>query len=159
MPLIRDGQIVEDNWTLVDDLEPLPASGDIIVSLDRFLAERPALIARKGQLGLVVDNAIDPDDIQDFLADVDLISLEFPAFTDGRAYSQAHHLRTHLGFKGELRATGVVLADQAAFLARVGFDTFETESNQPLDVWKRAASSMSVAYQRGYTGPQTTRQL
>lgn len=159
MPLIRDGQIIEDNWTTVDDLEALPASGDIIVSLYRFLAERPALVAREGRLGLAIDNAIDPDDIQGFLGDVDLISLEFPAFTDGRAYSQAHHLRTHLGFTGELRATGVVLADQAAFLTRVGFDTFETVSNQPLEVWKRAATSMTVAYQRGYTGPQTTRQL
>jgi len=159
MPLIRNGQIVEDSWTMVDDVEALPESGDIIVSLDRFLAERPALIARDGRLGLAVDNAIDPDDIQDFFGDIELISLEFPAFTDGRAYSQAHHLRTHMGYKGELRATGVVLADQAAFLTRVGFDTFETESNQPLEVWQRAATSMSVAYQRGYTGPQTTRQL
>jgi len=159
MPLIRDGQIIEDTWTLVDDVEPLPASGDIIVSLDRFLNEGPVLLAREGRLGLVVDNAIDPDDIREFLQHVDLIALEFPAFTDGRAYSQAHQLRTHLGFKGELRATGAVLADQAAFLTRVGFDTFHTESNQPMDVWKSAAGSMSVAYQRGYGGPQATRRI
>ena len=159
MPLIRDGQIVEDTWTLVDDVEPLPASGDIIVSLDRFLAEGPGLLAREGRLGLALDNVIDPDDIQEFLQHLDLIALEFPAFTDGRAYSQARQLRNHLGFTGELRATGAVLADQAAFLTLVGFDTFHTERGQPLDVWKRAASSMSVAYQRGYGGPQATRRI
>lgn len=159
MPLIRDGQIIEDAWTLIDDIEPLPESSDIIVSLDRLLAEGPGLLARAGRLGLALDNVIDPDDIREFLQHVDLIALEFPAFTDGRAYSQARQLRNHLGFTGELRATGAVLADQAAFLARVGFDTFQTESDQPLDVWKRAAGSMSVAYQHGYGGPQATRQV
>ena len=157
MPLIRNGQVVEDNWTVVQDDEDLPETGDIIVSLDRFLVERAALAAREGRIGLAVDNAIDPDNIKDILPSVDLVSLEFPAFTDGRAYSQAHHLRAHLGFKGELRATGTVLADQAAFLTRVGFDSFATDSTQPPEVWAKAVGSMSVAYQRGYGGPQATR--
>lgn len=159
MPLIRDGQIVEDSWTTVDDVEPLPETGDVIVSLDRFLNERAELTAREGRLGVAIDNTIDPNGLKDYLGDIDLIALEFPAFTDGRAYSQAQHLRSHLGFKGELRATGTVLADQAAFLTRVGFDTFDTESEQPLEVWQKAATSMSVAYQRNYGGSQATRQI
>lgn len=159
MPLIRDGQFVEDSWTTVDDIEPLPETGDLIVSLDRFLNERAELTAREGRLGVAIDNAIDPNGLKDFLSDIDLIALEFPAFTDGRAYSQAQHLRSHLDFTGELRATGTVLADQATFLSRVGFDTFDTESDQPLEVWQKAATSMSVAYQRNYGGSQATRQL
>lgn len=159
MPLIRDGQIVADSWKRLDDDEALPETGDMIVSLQRFQSERVALKKRDGRTGIALGNDIEPDDIADFLPEVDLIALTFPAFTDGRAYSQARQLRTQLGFKGELRATGAVLADQAAFLKRVGFDTFETQSGQPLEVWNRAARSMSVAYQRGYGGDQITRQL
>ena len=61
------------------------------------------------------------------------------------------------GFEGELRAIGNVLADQAAFLCRVGFDSFEVDSSQSIDVWNKALASMTVAYQRGYDGEQTTR--
>ena len=40
------------------------------------------------------------------------ISLNFPKFTDGRAYSQAALLRGRLGATGPLIATGDVLVDQ-----------------------------------------------
>jgi uncharacterized protein (DUF934 family) len=50
------------------------------------------------------------------------IDLQFPKFTDGRAYSQAFLLRRRLGFKGEIRATGDVLIDQLVSMARTGFD-------------------------------------
>lgn len=159
MPLIRDGQIIEDAWTRLGDEDALPESGDVIVSFERFQSEREALKARNGRSGVALDNDVEPEDIAELLPKVDLIALTFPAFTDGRAYSQARQLRIQLGYEGELRATGVVLADQAAFLKRVGFDTFETQSSQPVEVWNRAARSMSVAYQRGYGGDQATRQF
>src|SRR3546814_15236126 len=41
----------------------------------------------------------------------DLIVLEFPKFSDGRAYSQARLLRERFGYRGELRATGQVLRE------------------------------------------------
>ena len=50
------------------------------------------------------------------------IDLQFPKFTDGRAYSQAFLLRRRLGFVGELRATGDVLIDQLVQMERTGFD-------------------------------------
>jgi uncharacterized protein (DUF934 family) len=159
MPLIRDGQIIEDVWTAVGDDAPLPSEGDVVLAFERFEAERDALKARNGRTGVRLENSVDPDEIAGALHEIDLVALVFPAFTDGRAYSQARHLRTHLGFTGELRAVGAVFADQAAFLKRVGFDSFETSSDQPVEVWDNAANSMSVAYQRGYDGPQTTRQF
>ena len=51
--------------------------------------------------------------------------LEFPTFTDGRAYSYARTLRERYGYAGEVRATGDVLRDQLAFMQRAGFDAFE----------------------------------
>lgn len=157
MPLIKDGRIVEDGWVTLDDEAELPSQGDVIISLERLKSEGDAIKARSGRLGVTLENSIDESEVEEYLPHLDLIVLTFPAFTDGRAYSQARRLRTKLGFLGELRATGNVLADQAAFLARVGFDSFEVDTAQSIDVWNKAARSMSVAYQRGYDGEQSTR--
>ena len=157
MPLIEDGQIVEDKWVTLDDGAELPADGDVIVSLERLKNEADAIKARSGRTGVALDNSIDEGEIEAYLPHLDLIALTFPAFTDGRAYSQARQLRTKYGYRQELRATGNVLADQAAFLRRVGFDSFEVDSTQSIDVWNKALRSMSVAYQRGYDGELATR--
>ncbi len=55
------------------------------------------------------------------LQGVDRIELDFPKFTDGRAFSQAVLLRRRFGFAGDLRATGDVLIDQLVQMARSGF--------------------------------------
>ena len=52
---------------------------------------------------------------------VQRIELQFPQFTDGRAFSQAVMLRRRHGFAGDLRATGDVLIDQLVQMARSGF--------------------------------------
>ena len=65
-----------------------------------------------------------PNDANPFeldLAGVDRIDLQFPKFTDGRAFSQARLLRGRLKFAGELRATGDVLIDQLVQMQRSGF--------------------------------------
>lgn len=49
------------------------------------------------------------------------IDLNFPKFTDGRAFSQAVLLRRRFGFTGDIRATGDVLIDQLVQMARSGF--------------------------------------
>jgi uncharacterized protein (DUF934 family) len=49
------------------------------------------------------------------------IALHFPKFTDGRAFSQAVLLRRRFGFQGDIIATGEVLLDQLAQMARCGF--------------------------------------
>ena len=67
-----------------------------------------------------LDNDVDPRTVS--LEGVKRIDLNFPKFTDGRAYSQAFLLRRRLGFQGEIRATGDVLIDQLVAMARTGFD-------------------------------------
>ena len=66
------------------------------------------------------------EDLAPHLGRLRLIVLEFPKFSDGRAYSQARLLRGRMGYRGELRATGAVLQDQVAFMLRCGFDSFES---------------------------------
>ena len=69
---------------------------------------------------LVLDNTANPLELS--LEGIRRIDLQFPKFTDGRAYSQAFLLRRRLGFQGELRATGDGLIDQLVQMARTGFD-------------------------------------
>ncbi|NLP60185.1 DUF934 domain-containing protein [Paraburkholderia sacchari] len=57
------------------------------------------------------------------IAAAERVELQFPAFTDGRAYSQAYLVRRRLGFRGDLRATGEVLVDQLLQMERMGFSS------------------------------------
>ena len=56
--------------------------------------------------------------------------LDFPKWTDGRAYSQAHILRSRFKFKGAIRARGEVLVDMMQLLARTGFDEVVMRGDQ-----------------------------
>ncbi|WP_406622401.1 DUF934 domain-containing protein [Acidovorax sp. SDU_ACID1] len=57
------------------------------------------------------------------LQGVQRIELQFPKFTDGRAYSQALLLRRRYQFAGDIRATGDVLIDQLVHMHRSGFSS------------------------------------
>ncbi len=74
---------------------------------------------------LEIANDIDPRDLasQGTLDGIECINLNFPKFTDGRAYSQAFLLRRRMGFKGDIRATGDVLIDQLVQMQRSGFSS------------------------------------
>ena len=72
---------------------------------------------------LQLANDADPLAIEENLQDIERIDLNFPKFTDGRAYSQAFLLRRRLGFKGDIRATGDVLIDQLVQMERTGFSS------------------------------------
>ncbi|CAA2105641.1 DUF934 domain-containing protein [Variovorax paradoxus] len=72
---------------------------------------------------LQLANDADPLAIEVCLEDIERIDLNFPKFTDGRAYSQAFLLRRRLGFKGDIRATGDVLIDQLVQMERTGFSS------------------------------------
>jgi len=72
---------------------------------------------------LQLANDADPLAIEQCLADVERIDLNFPKFSDGRAYSQAFLLRRRLGFTGDIRATGDVLIDQLVQMQRTGFSS------------------------------------
>src|SRR5262249_26286761 len=104
MPLLKNGAVIDDRWRRLADDDPLPGTDAVIVSLARWRADR-ALAGRGGPLGLALKNNDPVLPLAGELHRFELIALEFPKFTDGRAYSQARILRERLGFKGELRAT------------------------------------------------------
>lgn len=84
-----------------------------IINTTSHLAE-----GTEGVLNLA--NDVDPRELD--LRQVRRIDLQFPSFTDGRAFSQAFLLRRRLSFVGEIRATGDVLIDQLLQMQRTGFD-------------------------------------
>lgn len=149
MPLIKDGCLADDPWIRVGGEAPIPRDGDVVFDAER-LANEGKMAGHEGRIGVELANDEDPSMLTLSIKKLSLIVLDFPAFTDGRAYSQAKVLREQLGYQGELRATGNVLADQAAFMLRCGFDTFEVCGRQDLATWERAVQSVSRVYQAGY---------
>lgn len=104
-----------------------------------------------GRFELVVPNTEEIDALADIVARFDAVVLEFPDFKDGRAYTQARVLRERLNFKGEIRARGEVLCDQALFMARAGFDAFEIGEGDP-EGFRKALRAYSAFYQPGADG-------
>ena len=68
---------------------------------------------------LVLPNDVNALDVN--LDGITQVDLNFPNFTDGRAFSQAYWLRRRRGFTGDIRATGDVLIDQLVQMQRTGF--------------------------------------
>lgn len=75
------------------------------------------------------------------------IELQFPKFTDGRAYSQAFLLRRRLGFTGDLRAVGDVLVDEVLLMQRSGFSQAVLRADQSLAHAEQALRQFGVFYQ------------
>ena len=147
MPLVRNEKITADDFVRVADDAALPAAGNILLPLARFLEDAEALLQRQGKVGVILPNNRDPDDLEPYLEKLALIALVFPTFRDGRAYSQARLLRERYGFDGELRATGQVLRDQFVFMIRAGFDAFEVKKDSDALAFEETVKRYSVFYQ------------
>ena len=96
----------------------------------------------------------DADPMAQNLAGVQTIELHFPAFSDGRAFSQALMLRRRCGFKGDIRATGDVLVDQLSQMQRCGFSSAVLRADQNLAKGQELLAHFSGFYQGDVTQPQ-----
>ena len=95
----------------------------------------------------VLEMANDADPLAHSLEGVARIDLNFPKFTDGRAFSQAFVLRRRLGFAGEIRATGDVLIDQLVQMQRTGFSSAVLRADQDASFAKRQFERFAAFYQ------------
>ncbi|MDD2926468.1 DUF934 domain-containing protein [Rhodoferax sp.] len=105
-----------------------------------------------GQKIIELANDADPRGLT--LDGVERIDLQFPKFTDGRAYSQAYLLRRRLGFTGDLRATGDVLVDQVLQMQRSGFSSAVLRADQNLTHAQAQLSRYASFYQGDAAHPQ-----
>jgi uncharacterized protein (DUF934 family) len=89
-------------------------------------------------VGVILPNDADIEVLEADCPKLALVVLQFPKWVDGRAYSQAHILRSRYRFAGEIRATGEVLVDMMPLLARSGFDAAALRSDQDRAAAERA---------------------
>lgn len=164
--LIKNGRVVSDDriiLTLAEGETPakvaVPA-GPVLVPLSVWLARRDTLAARAatGELGVWLDAGEDPAALAADLAQLAVIAVNFPKFTDGRGYSSATLLRTRLGYTGELRAVGDVLRDQFNYLTRCGFDALQPRADRYSDDQLEAAVASIRDFTEPYQGAVTPSQ-
>ena len=96
----------------------------------------------------------DADPLEAAIESVDRIELNFPKFSDGRAFSQAHLLRVRRGFKGDIRATGDVLIDQLVQMQRTGFTSAVLRADQDVAHVARQFERYPAYYQGDAVTPQ-----
>jgi uncharacterized protein (DUF934 family) len=111
-------------------------------------------------VGVSLPNTADVEALAAELPRIALVALNFPKWTDGRAYSQAHVLRSRLRFAGEIRATGDVLVDMLPLLQRTGVDAVELRHDQDVNIADRVLGQVREHYQGDVvqTRPQFARQ-
>jgi uncharacterized protein (DUF934 family) len=151
MPLLTDRGFAPDDFQRVAEGEPLP-DGAVLLPLSR-LAGEPGLAERNAPIGAEIPNTARLKDLAPFLSRLSLVSVTFPAFNDGRGFSIARQLRLR-GFRGRLRASGPIIADQYRHARGVGFDEVELPealaARQPAEHWTRMLGVVSAGYQLGY---------
>jgi uncharacterized protein (DUF934 family) len=135
----------QDPWCALSDDGERPQD-HLLLTYEQWTSRR-AEFGGKQPLGLSVPNTLDVELLHDDLPRFALIALQFPKWTDGRAYSQARLLRARLRFQGEVRATGEVLVDMLPLLHRSGVDAVLMRADQSLDSAQRALRFFAGHYQ------------
>lgn len=120
-------------------------------TLELIPADAQASAATHQQV-IELANDADPGSLK--LDGVDRIDLNFPKFTDGRAFSQAYLLRRRIGFTGDIRATGDVLIDQLLQMQRSGFNSAVLRADQKLCHAQRQLTHFASFYQGDANHPQ-----
>ncbi len=147
MQNIKDQHIIDDHQQFITDEQPLPPQGDITVSLTRWQKDRAQLLSITGRLGVRLSPVDATQDIADDLHQLALIEVDFPVYTDGRAFSHARLLRKRYGYQGEIRAVGQFMPDQVFYLSRVGVNAFQLPNPQQLPTALNTLHDFSKSYQ------------
>lgn len=142
--LISHQQLTESPWVVLDDGQPAPAS-HYLLPLERWLTSRE-VAADGAPFGVVIDGDQPLDTLVDSLAELPVIAINFPKFTDGRGFSTARLLRGRHHYRGELCARGDIFRDQLHFLSRCGFDSFELPDSADAS-WLESLSEFTQSYQ------------
>ena len=124
---------------------PLPREGQLL-TLEQWHAVRDTW-PQGLRTGVLLANTVDVEELAADLPRLALVVLQFPKWTDGRAYSQARLLRRRLRYGGEVRATGDVVVDMLPLINRCGFDAVELRQGQSLDDTQRALRFFEAHYQ------------
>ena len=100
----------------------------------------------QGGEAVALPNDLDVSTIAAKLPQLSVITLDFPKWVDGRAYTQARLLRARHRFTGEIRAVGEVLVDMLPLLARTGFDAVQLRADQDEAAARRALGFFPIGH-------------
>ncbi len=143
--LIKNGQLANNDWTVIEQGGELPLNGKVFVNLADWQDNEESLLARDAGIWLNSDQS--PRDISIDVNKIPAIAINFPVFADGRGYSYAYILRNELGFSGELRAIGDVLRDQLFYMHRCGFNAYQIRDDRDAANAIEALKDFSHTYQ------------
>lgn len=130
-----------------DGPQPHPKPADHrLLTLEQWHAVRDTWPAGL-TTGVSLSNTVDVETLAADLPRLALIVLNFPKWTDGRAYSQAKVLRSRLRFAGDVRAVGDVLVDMVPLMARTGFSQAKLRHDQRVESAQRALTYVTAHYQ------------
>ncbi len=127
MALLKNGQLVNDLWTILDDGRNPFSVDNPLITLESWKQHEVEIIRQNKPIGIFLRSDQSPEKIGESMDRFSLVAIDFPVFTDGRGFSYARILREQLGYKGELRAVGDVRRDQYLYMLRCGFNAFEIE--------------------------------
>lgn len=156
--LIKNGEISNDPWTLLsiadnaDVLAALPGKA-IMVPLQFWQDFRDEIALYDGRVTIWLDSHEEFDAIADELGEFPVIGLNFPVFSDGRAYSKARELRQKYRYQGDIRAIGDVLRDQLYFMLHCGFSSFALRHDQDAEESLVAFNDFTTNYQATEVDP------
>lgn len=150
---LQGGRMVlaNDPFTHVADDQDLPP-GDVVISLTRFQADGERLLSEGRSVGVRLEAGEEAEALAYDLPRLALVALAFPKFRDGRQYSNARVLRERYGYKGEVRAVGDVLREQAGLMVRCGINAFEPADGSTPDSWEEKTRRFRHVYQRAADG-------
>ena len=156
--LIKEGVVAPDEWTLLKEatgpevLQVVPGK-NFIVPLAFWRDYQPEMQDYNGRFAIWLDSHENVNDIGPGLHDIPLVALNFPVFSDGRAYTNARELREKLNYQGEVRAIGDVLRDQLFYMARCGFNAFQLRHDQDVEACLAAFKDFHTGYQASISDP------
>lgn len=154
----RQGTI-EDKWTHVADDAAVQSGASIIVSFARLKNEHNSLFSAAGAVGVEVSGDVNLDELEPFLPRLGVVVIRMNTMRDGRLFSLGRLLRERYKYTSDMRAAGDLIPDQALFLLRCGFTSFEVKDNFPIDSLKRSVAAYTAWYQRGVDRVSTVAEL
>ena len=117
------------------------------------LIKNRQIVTQPSPPDLVLEPTDDPALVAGAVGIAGVIAINFPKFGDGRGYSIARLLRERYGYKGELRAVGVVARDHLQHMAQCGFDSFLLREGEDAQAALAAFDDFSDAYQSSAAQP------
>ena len=140
-------EVIVDDWVRYDRFRTQGRARRVLVSLED-LGRYPRYFERSlFQLGVELEVDDEIDDIVSWLPRLDLVSLNFAVFADGRPFSQAKLLRERFDYRGDIRAHGEVLRDQLSFMQRCGINQFCLAEGEDVELALGAFQDISESYQ------------